>query len=69
MSLEQSMTQSQKNSFISSNKIHKGNINQVVNYMNSVRKNSTYIIYIYYQNRMNIQQWSSQKKNIKMVII
>ena len=44
MSLEQSMTQSQKNSFISSNKIHKGNINQVVDYMNSVRKNSIYII-------------------------
>ena len=38
MSLEQSMTQSQKNSFISSNKIHKGNIKQVVNYMNSVSK-------------------------------
>ena len=46
MSLEQSMTQSQKNSFISSNKIHKGNINQVVNYMNSVRKNFIYNIII-----------------------
>ena len=46
MSQEQSMTQSQKNSFISSNKIHKGNINQVVNYMNSVRKNCIYNIII-----------------------
>ena len=46
MSQEQSMTKSQKNSFISSNKIHKGNINQVVNYMNSVRKNFIYNIII-----------------------
>jgi len=42
MSLEQSITQSQKDSYISSNKIYKGDFSKVVNYFNSVRKNPIY---------------------------
>ena len=39
MSQEHGASQSKKNSFISSDKVRKGNINEVVNYLNSVRKN------------------------------
>ena len=51
MSLEHGASQSKKNSFISSNKVRKGNINEVVNYLNNVRK---YII-IYHIIPINIE--------------
>ena len=37
MSLEQNNSKKHQNGMIKSNKIYKGNINEVVNYMNSVR--------------------------------
>ena len=40
MSLEQNNTKKHQNGMIKSNKIYKGSINEVVNYMNSVSTNN-----------------------------